>query len=90
MPLADKSVELSEEVIDEIKEGQEAAIEAVRSFMRSVDKTLEGEERTPGQAEQIVDSALKMSEKLVETQYTFLKKVVHSAGEQLGATGSAE
>jgi hypothetical protein len=31
-----------------------------------------------------------MADKLVETQYTFLKKVVHSAGESLGAGASTE
>ena len=31
-----------------------------------------------------------MADQLVETQYTFLKKVVHSAGESLGVEGSSE
>jgi hypothetical protein len=84
MALADKSVELSEEVLDEIKDGQEAAIGAVRGFVGSVDKTLAGS-ASPSQVEEIVDSALKMADKLVETQYDFLKKVVHSAGESVGA-----
>ena len=68
---------------------QEAAIKAVRSFTETVDKTL-AESDSPTQAEQIVDSALKMADKLVETQYTFLKKVVHSAGESLGVRDSSE
>ena len=84
MAFADKSVELSEEVLEEIKEGQETAIGAVRNFVGSVDKTLAGS-ASPSQVEEIVDSALKMADKLVETQYDFLKKVVHSAGEQVGA-----
>ena len=81
--------ELSEEVLEEIKEGQEAAIKAVRNFTETVDKTL-AKESSPTQAEQIVDSALKMADQLVETQYTFLKKVVHSAGGSLGKEGSSE
>ncbi len=89
MALADRSVELSDQVLEEIKEGQEAAIKAVRSFTETVDKTL-AESDSPTQAEQIVDSALKMADKLVETQYTFLKKVVHSAGESLGVEESSE
>ena len=40
MALKDRSVEMSEQVLEEIKEGQEAAIEAVRSFTETVDKTL--------------------------------------------------
>ena len=74
--------EVSEEVLEEIKEGQEAAIGAVRNFVGSVDKTLAGS-ASPTQVEEIVDSALKMADKLVETQYGFLKKVVHSAGEAI-------
>lgn len=89
MAFADRPVELSEQVLEEIKEGQEAAIKAVRSFTETVDKTL-AEGDSPTQAEQIVDSALKMADKLVETQYTFLKKVVHSAGESLGEGASSE
>ncbi len=89
MGLADKSVELSEEVLEEIKDGQEAAIGAVRSFVGSVDKTLAGS-ASPSQVEEIVDSALKMADKLVETQYDFLKKVVHSAGESVAAGEEGE
>ncbi len=88
MAVAERSVELSDQVLTEIKEGQEAAIQAVRNFTETVDKTLAN--ASPSQAEQIVDSALKMADQLVETQYTFLKKVVHSAGESLGVEGSSE
>jgi 4-hydroxy-3-methylbut-2-en-1-yl diphosphate synthase IspG/GcpE len=88
MALADRSVELSEEVLEEIKDGQEAAIGAVRSFVGSLDETLSGS-ASPSQVEEIVDSALKMADKLVETQYDFLKKVVRSAGDSVGA-GSAD
>ena len=84
MALSDRSVKLSEDVLEEIKDGQEAAIQAVRGFVGSVDETLAGS-ASPSQVEEIVDSALKMADKLVETQYDFLKKVVHSAGDSVGA-----
>src|SRR5512138_3848346 len=87
MAVADRPIELSEDVLEELKEGQEAALEAIRNFARSVDKTLEGQE-SPSDAEQIVDSALKMADRLVDTQYSFLKKVVESAGRSMG--GSTE
>jgi hypothetical protein len=77
--------ELSDEVLEEIKEGQQAAIEAVRTFADTVDKTLAGADHPSGRQE-IVDSALKMADRLVATQYDFLRKVVHSAGESLGAS----
>jgi len=84
MALSDRSVKLSEDVLEEIKDGQETAIQAVRGFVGSIDETLAGS-ASPSQVEEIVDSALKMADKLVETQYDFLKKVVHSAGESVGA-----
>ncbi|MGA8218046.1 MAG: hypothetical protein WB771_05730 [Solirubrobacterales bacterium] len=88
MAVKERSVELSEQVLEEIKEGQEKAIAAVRNFTETVDKTLAKE--NPSGAEKIVDSALNMADQLVETQYTFLKRVVHSAGESVGVEGSSE
>jgi hypothetical protein len=87
MPVADRPTELSEEVLEEVKAGQQAAIEAVRKFTDAIDKTL-GEGEGPSQREEIVDSALKMADRLVETQYDFLRKVVRSAGASLGASSA--
>ncbi len=89
MAIADRPTELSEELLEEMKQGQEAAIEAVRKFTDAVDKTLE-EGEGPSQREEIVDSALKMADRLVETQYDFLRKVVRSAGESLGASSDTK
>jgi hypothetical protein len=82
----ERTTELSERVLAQIKESQESAIEAVRRFMESVDDALppHGEERSRRQ--EVIDSALEMSEKLVKTQYDFLTSVVRSAGEALGAS----
>jgi hypothetical protein len=86
----DRGTELSEQVFDEIKDGQEQAIEAVRQFMKSVDEAIPHDGDGPSRRQDIVDSALKMSEKLVETQYDFLTKVVRSAGSALGASGTSD
>lgn len=88
MAKIDRPVELSDEVLEEIKEGQQAAIEAVRKFADAVDKTLPG--GNPSGREEIVDSALKMADRLVATQYDFLRKVVHSADESLGASSEGK
>ena len=40
MAIADKPAELSEQVIESVKEGQQAALEAVRRFVDTVDQTL--------------------------------------------------
>jgi hypothetical protein len=50
----------------------------------NVTRKLAGEDRRPLWVGLFSDSALEMSEKLVETQYDFLTKVVRSAGEALG------
>ncbi len=84
----ERTAELSERVLDQVKESQESAIEAVRRFMESVDEALpsRGEGPGPSRRQEVIDSALEMSEKLVKTQYDFLTNVVRSAGEALGAS----
>jgi hypothetical protein len=88
----ERTTELSERVLEQVKGSQESAIEAVRRFMESVDDALpprnEGESHSRRQ--EVIDSALEMSEKLVKTQYDFLTNVVRSAGEALGASGKKE
>lgn len=84
----ERTAELSEQVLEQIKESQESAIEAVRGFMESVDEALPGE--SPSRRQDVVDSALEMSEKLVRTQYDFLTNVVRGASEALGSSGGKE
>jgi hypothetical protein len=88
----ERTTELSEQVLEQIKGSQESAIEAVRRFMESVDDALpphsEGESHSRRQ--EVIDSALEMSEKLVKTQYDFLTNVVRSAGEALGSSAHRE
>lgn len=88
MGMIDRPMELSDDVLEEIKEGQQAAIEAVRNFTGTVDKTLPGD--NPSGRQEVVDSALKMADQLVATQYDFLRKVVHSASDSLGASSDEE
>jgi hypothetical protein len=82
----DKTTELSEQVLEQVKESQESALAAVRRFMESVDEALPSSGESPSRREEIIDSALEMSQKLVKTQYDFLTSVVRSAGEALGAS----
>jgi hypothetical protein len=81
----DRTKELSEEVLDSLERGQQAAIEAVRKFVDTVDHTLpalpHGE--GPSKRQEIVDSALEMADRLVHTQYEFIHKVIDSAGKSL-------
>jgi hypothetical protein len=79
----ERTTELSEQVLEQVKESQRTAIEAVRGFMKSVDEALPDHGTEPSQRQEIIDSALQMSQKLVKTEYDFLSSVVHSAGEAL-------
>jgi hypothetical protein len=87
MPILDKTTELSEEVLESVKTGQQHAIAAVRTFVDTVEKTLTGED--PSRRQEVIDSALEMADRLVKTEYDFLRSVVHSAGKSLGSSTNA-
>ncbi|MGO9791715.1 MAG: hypothetical protein ACLP8S_20095 [Solirubrobacteraceae bacterium] len=84
MAFPDKPVELSEQVLESVKTGQQAAIEAVRKFVATVEELvpLQGASQRRG----VIDSALEMADRLVETQYDFVRSVVRAAGTSLGAS----
>lgn len=79
----DRTTELSEEVFDSVESGQRAAIDAVRKFVDTVDQALPGHGEGPSKRQEIVDSAMEMADRLVHTQYDFLRKVIDSAGKSL-------
>jgi acyl-CoA thioesterase len=83
----ERTTELSERVLEQVKESQESAIEAVRKFMVSVDDALPPHGDRQSRRQEVIDSALEMSERLVHTQYGFLSNLVHDAGEALGGSG---
>ena len=87
MPIVDTTTELSEEVLDSVKTGQQHAIAAVRTFVDSVEKTLSGED--PSKRQKVIDSALDMADRLVKTEYDFLHTIVHSAGKSLGTSDTS-
>ncbi len=78
------TTEFSEQVLEQIQTGQRGAIAAVREFVDSADNALpslgDGSSRSQG----VIDSALEMSEQLVQIQYDFIRNVVRSASEALG------
>jgi hypothetical protein len=83
---AERTAELSEEVFAEIEEGQRAAIQAVKKFVDTVDRTLPRapDREGPSRRQDVVDAAMEMADRLVHTQYEFLRKVVRSAGKSVG------
>jgi hypothetical protein len=79
----DRTTELPDEVLKSVESGQRAAIEAVRKFVDRVDQSLPALGERPSKREEIIDAALEMADRLVHTQYDFLRKVVDSAGKSL-------
>jgi hypothetical protein len=81
----ERTAQLSDEVARSVEDGQRAAIEAVRNFVETVDRALPALPHGdgPSRRQEIVDSALEMADRLVRTQYDFLRKVVDSAGKSL-------
>jgi hypothetical protein len=78
----ERTTDLSEEVFTSLESAQRAAIEAVRRFMDTVDKTLPRGE-TPTKRQDVVDSAMEMADRLVHIQYDFLRRIVADAGKAL-------
>jgi myosin-crossreactive antigen len=85
-----RTAELSEDVLKTVEAGQRAAIEAVRKFVDTVDKTLPTLGDRPSRRETLIDAALDMAEKLVTTQYDFLRSVVRSADRSLSKPGTTK
>src|ERR1017187_6315233 len=80
-----KRAGLSDDVLESVEAGQRAAIDAVHKFVDTVDRTLPHGEG-PSRRQEIVDSAMEMADRLVHTQYDFIRKVVDSAGKTLGGS----
>lgn len=79
----DRTTELSDEVLKSLESGQRAAIEAVRKFVDAVDEKLPAVGERPSRRQEVVDSAMEMADRLVHTQYDFIRSVVQSAGKAL-------
>jgi hypothetical protein len=86
----DRAGELSEDVLKSLDEGARGAIEAVRKFVETLDRELPPRGQGPSGREKIADSALEMAQRLVHTQYEFLRKVVDSAGKTLTGSDKAK
>ncbi len=89
--LADRVAGLSDEVLKSVESGQRTAIDAVRKFVGAVDESMptHGDDH-PSRRNTIVDAALDMADKLVETQYEFIRSVIGSASETLKKQGDAK
>lgn len=86
----ERTADLSEDVLKSLDEGARAAIAAVRKFTDTVDRVLPPKGEAPSRREEITDSALEMAQRLVHTQYEFLRKVVDSAGKTLSRSDDSK
>jgi hypothetical protein len=85
-----RTADLSEEVLKTVEAGQRAAIEAVRHFVDTVDEALPAIGDRPSHRETLIDAALDMADKLVTTQYDFLRSIMRSADRSLGKPGATK
>ena len=86
--LTERVAGLSDEVLKSVESGQRAAIDAVRKFVGAVDESMPGHaDDQSSRRNTIVDAALDMADKLVKTQYEFIRSVVSSASETLKKQG---
>ncbi len=72
----DRTSKFSEQILEQVETGQRSAIDAVRRFVGSVDQALPLAGDSPSKPHDVIDSALEMSDRLVQTQYDFLRGVV--------------
>lgn len=86
----DRTTKLSDEVLESVEKGQRAAIDAVRKFVDTVDEALPAHGEGPSKRQEIVDSAMEMADRLVHTQYDFIRKVMDSAGKSLSRSDGAK
>jgi hypothetical protein len=78
-----RTADLSEDVLKSIEAAQLAAIEAVRKFVDTVDEVLPTIGDRPSRRETVINAALEMADRLVTTQYDFLRSVVRRADRSL-------
>jgi hypothetical protein len=78
-----RTADLSEDVFKSIEAAQRAAIDAVRKFVDTVDEVLPTIGDRPSRRETVINAALEMADRLVTTQYEFLRSVVRRADRSL-------
>jgi hypothetical protein len=85
-----RTTELSEDVLKSLDAGAKSALEAVGKFVDTVEEALPRDGVGSSKRTEITDSAIEMAQRLVHTQYEFLRKVVDSAGKSLTRSNDAK
>jgi hypothetical protein len=80
----DRTADFADQTLEQLKNGGQNVIGAVRRFVGSVDDALPGSEDGPSRGHDIIDSALDMSDRIVESGSEAIRGIVKSAGKTLG------
>jgi hypothetical protein len=82
--VVDRTSVLSDELLTSLETGERAAIEAVGQFLVTIeDALLQEVTGTAEVAKKITTSGQDMADRLVHTQYEFLRKVIASSAKSL-------
>jgi hypothetical protein len=89
--VVDRTSELSDEVLESLETGERAAIETVGQFLITVEEALPEEVAgTSEVAKKITVSGLEMADRLVQTEYAFLRNLIDSAAKSLSSRDGAK
>ena len=89
--VVERTTELSDELLKSLDAGERAAIEAVGRFLISVEEALPQEVAgTSEVAKKVTESGLEMADRLVHTEYDFLRHVIDSTGKSLSSGDGAK
>jgi hypothetical protein len=88
--VVDRTTELSDGVLTSVEEGERAAIDAVGQFVITIEEALPQEvASTSDVAKKITESGLAMADRLVHTEYEFLRSVVGTTAKSLRSSEPA-
>ncbi len=80
--VVERAAELSDDVLESVEAGRQAAIEALRKFITALEKATPALV-DPAQRKAVTDAALDLAEELSVARIEFLRSVVRSAAETL-------
>jgi len=88
--VVDRTSELSDDVLKSLETGERATIAAVGQFLITLEEALPQQvAATSDVAKMITESGLEMTDRLLHTEYDFLRKVVDSAAKPLSSRKGA-
>ncbi len=82
--VVDRSTKLSDEVLKSLEANERAAIEAAGKFLITIEEALPQEVlSTSDVAKTITESGLEMVDRMVQTEYEFLRSLIDSAAKSV-------